>query len=124
MFAVGVFLGIKACGIHAQQPVADGTHQSSLIQALVFRLVLQLLEAFADGFFRKAADPQTLHGAFGHSLLHHPSLYQLSLLAGITAVDNLVGLAHQGGYGVELLLHALVGFQLDAETGWNHGQLA
>ena len=43
--------GIESRGVHAQQPIANGTTESGLIEALVFFLRLQGSESLADGFF-------------------------------------------------------------------------
>ena len=51
-------------------------------------------------------------------------MYELSLLAGITAVDDHVGLLHQTFDDFKLLLDATVVDELDAEAGWYHGQAA
>ena len=46
-----VFHGIQARGIHAQQPVADGTAQARFVQRLEVGSIPQVGESFADGFF-------------------------------------------------------------------------
>ena len=119
-----IFLRIEACGVHAQQPVADGTHEACFVKGLVLGLVLQFLETLANTFLRKAVNPQALHGATGIGQLHHPPLYQFTLLPGIPAVDDAIGMGYQPGDCLELLLHALVALQLDAKAGRYHGQLA
>ena len=117
-----VFQRVKPGGVHAQGPVSNGTHQSGLVQALVMRLVLQVLETFAYSLFCQRGYPQALHGALGTSQLHHPALYQFTLLSGITAVYYGVGILHQRCYHLELVLHALVLLQAYAEAGRYHGQ--
>ena len=87
-------------------------------------MVLERLEAFANGFLRQAVHPKSLHGAPRSRLLHHPSLYEFALLPGIAAVDDFIGLLHQSLDDVELLLDAFVLLELDAEARWNHRQLA
>ena len=56
---------------------------------------------------------------FGH--LHHPPLYELTLLSGVTAVDDAVGLGHEFLDDCKLLFDALVVYELDAESWRNHG---
>ena len=116
--------GVEACGVHAEQPVADGAAEARLVEALVFALRLEVGEGLADGLFGEAADPEALHGAGGFGLLHHPALDELALLAGIAAVDDAVGGLHEALDDVELLLVALVGDELDAEARRYHGQRA
>ena len=117
-----VFQCVKSGGVHAKGPVSYGTHQSCLVQALVVRLVLQGLETFTYRLFRQRGNPQALHGTLGSGQLHHPSLYQFSLLAGITAVYDGVGVLHQRCYHLELVFHPLVLLQAYAEAGRYHGQ--
>ncbi len=56
--------------------------------------------------------------------LHDPSLDQLTLLAGITAIDHLIGLAYKGLDNVELSLDAFVVYKFYAESLGNHRQCA
>ena len=121
-FGGGEAEGVEACGVHAEEPVADGATEACLVEALVFRLRLEVGEGLADGLFGEAAHPEALHGAGGFGLLHHPARDELALLAGIAAVDDAVGGLHEALDDVELLLVALVGDELDAETGRYHGQ--
>ena len=114
--------GIEARGIDAEQPVADGTRESGEVERLIFRLVLQLGKALTDGFVGHRRYPQSAHGALGLCLLHHPPLYELSLLAGVTTVDDAVGSLHQPLDDGKLLLHAFVFLQAYAELRGNHGQ--
>ena len=117
-----VFEGVKPGGVHAQQPVAYGAAESCLVERLVVVLRLQVGKPFADGFVCHRRDPQPFHWAMGLGLLHHPTLYQFTLLAGIAAVHYAVGGLHQSLDGIELLGVALVVDELDAETFGNHGQ--
>ena len=86
------------------------------------RLVLQVLEPFAYGLFCQRGYPQTLHGALGTCQLHHPALYQFTLLSGITAVNDGVGILHQRCNHLELVFHTLVLLQAYAKAGRYHGQ--
>ena len=45
-----VFQRIKSGGVHAENPVADGTGKSGKIERLIFPLVFQFLESLLDGF--------------------------------------------------------------------------
>ena len=45
-----VFHCIKSGGVHAENPVTDGTGKSGKIERLIFPLVFQFLEALLDGF--------------------------------------------------------------------------
>ena len=117
-----VLQSIEPSGIHAQNPVADGTREASQIEWLVFVLVFQLLETFTNSVVGHRRNPQSFHGALCTRLLHHPSLNQFTLLPGITAVDNAIGLFHQSLDDGELLLDSFVFNQFDAEARWNHGK--
>ena len=113
---------VESGGVHSQQPVAYGTHETGFIESLIFALILERLESLAYGIFGQTVDPQPLHRARSLCLEHHPPLDELTLLAGITAVDYLGGLAHECLYGAELPFHPLVSLQFDAEAGRYHGQ--
>ena len=119
---LSVFQGIEARGVHAENPVADGAREAGEIERLVVCLVFQLLEALPDRLVGHRRDPQPLHGTFRLRLLHHPPLYQLSLLPGVAAVDDAVSSLHQPLYDGELLADACVVDELDAESLRNHGQ--
>ena len=119
---LSVLDGVEARGVDAQQPVAHGAAQSGQVERLVFALALQLGKALADGLVGHRRDPQPLHGAADLCFLHHPALDELTLLAGVAAVDDAVGLLEQPFDDGELLLHPLVFLQPDAEAGRNHGQ--
>ena len=45
-----IFQCIKSGGIHAENPVTDGTGKSGKIERLIFPLVFQFLESLLDGF--------------------------------------------------------------------------
>ena len=122
LFVLSVFQSIKSCGIHSERPVAYRTAESRLIQRLEFRLVLQVCKSLSDSLFRKRRNPQTLHRTFRPRLLHHPSLYQFTLLSGITAVYNHIRLLHQRFYYLELLLYTRVVYQLYPEARRYHRQ--
>ena len=113
---------IRARGVHAEQPVAYRAHQACFVQMLVFRLVFEFLKTVFDRLFGQRVDPETLDGASTPRLLIHPSLYQLSFLAGITAVDDLVGLFDKRFDDVELFVYPGVARHLDRETGRDHRQ--
>ena len=65
---------------------------------------------------------QTLHRALGLSHLHDPPLYELSLLAGVTTVDDAVGGLHESLNNSKLFLYAAVVDKLYAEARRYHGQ--
>ena len=119
-----VLHGVQAGGVHAQQPVTDGTRKPRLVQRLEIGRIPQFGKPFADGFFRQRGNPQTLHRTTRTGFLHHPTLNQLSLLSGITAVYNHVGMLHEVLDYVELAFVGRVADKLDAETGRNHRQAA
>ena len=119
---LSVFEGIEPGGIHAENPVADGTAESGEIEGLILLLVLQLTESLADGLIGHRRNPESLHGTFGLRFLHHPSLDEFSLLSGVTAVDNAVGSLHQSLDDGKLLGHSLVVDEFDAEALRNHRQ--
>ena len=81
-----------------------------------------MAESFAYGLVGHRRYPQPLHGAGGLGFLHHPPLYELTLLTGITAVDDAVGLLHQLLDDGKLAFDAFVLDELDAEAGGQHGQ--
>ena len=112
--------GVEARGVHAQQPVADGTAQPGLVEPLIVGLRTEAGEALTDGLFRHRRNPKALDGALGLRLLEHPSLDEFALLAGITAVDNAVGREEEFFDDAKLLLHSL--FKTDAEAGRHHGE--
>ena len=115
---------IRARGVHTEQPVTYCAHQACFVQVLVFRLIFEFLKTVFDGLFGQGVDPETLDGTPTARLLIHPALYQLSFLAGITAVDDLVGLFDQGFDGIELFVHPGVTRHLDGETRRDHRQRA
>ena len=117
-----VLQSVKTGGVHAQNPVADGTAQSGNVQRLVFVLVLERIEALAYSLIGHRRNPQSLDRTLRSSLLHHPSLNQLTLLAGVTAVDYAVGGLHESLYNGKLSFYAVVVNKLDTETWWNHRQ--
>ena len=117
-----VFQRVEARGVHAQQPVANGARQARHVERLIVLLVFQLPESLADGLIGHRRYPQPLHGTGGLCLLHHPALYQLSFLAGITTVDDAVGLLHQPFNHRKLFLNTLVFNQFNAKPLWYHGQ--
>ena len=119
---LSVFQSVESCGIHSQEPVANGSAHSRKIERLIVFLAFQLLEAFGNGFIGHRRDPQSLHWTFRPSLLHHPSLNQFSLLPGIAAVHNFVGVLHQLLYYSKLPLYVFLMNQLNAKPLWNHGQ--
>ena len=50
LFVLTVFQCIKSGGVHAENPVTDGTGKSGKIERLIFPLVFQFLESLLDGF--------------------------------------------------------------------------
>lgn len=116
--------GVESCGVHAEEPVADGTAESGFVETLVFSLWFERGETFADAFFGEGGYPQTVYGTFGTGELHDPSLYEFAFLSGIAAVDDAFGAAHELLDDVELLLYALVVFEAYAEAGGDHGELS
>ena len=85
-------------------------------------LVLEIRETLADSLIRHGGYPQTGDRTLSLRLLHHPALDELTLLSGVTTVDNALGLLHQTFDDGELLLDALVVNEFDAEALRNHGQ--
>ena len=115
---------VETRGVHAQQPVADGARESGQVERLIFRLVLQLGKALADGLVGHRRYPQPLDWAPGACLLHHPALNEFSFLPGIAAVHDAVGGLHQAFDDGKLLLDAVVVNELDAESRRQHRQRA
>ena len=115
--------GVEAGGVHAEEPVADGTAEAGFVERLVFFLGFEVGKAFADGLVGHGVDPEALDGACGLSALHDPALDELTLLSGIAAVDDAFGVFHEALDGVELLLVAVVLDEFDAEAVGDHGQV-
>ena len=118
--AIAEFQRVQARGIHAQQPVADGTTQPGFVQSAVFFLRPQLGETFFDGFFCHRRNPQPIDRTLCRSLLHHPALDEFTFLAGIAAVDDAIGFSEKVADHPELFFHPL--FEADAEAFRNHRQ--
>ena len=95
-----------------------------MIKIVVIVLRAEFGETFADFFFGKRRNPETFHRFVAAGFLHHPSLNQFTFLAGITAVNHLVGLINKAFDGFELSNDALVVDKFDAETLRNHRQRA
>ena len=95
LFVLTVFDGVKTCCIHAEKPVANGTRETSEIQRVIFFLIFQIGKALSNGIFCQRTNPKTFHWAFCSCFLHHPSLYELTLLPGIATVYNFVSLFHE-----------------------------
>ena len=85
-------------------------------------LSLELAEAFTDSLIGHGADPKALHRAFHTGFLHHPTLDELSLLSGITAVDDFVGMAVELFYDGKLLFNTGILNELYAESLRYHRQ--
>ncbi len=79
-------------------------------------------KTFTDSLVCKRTDPQTLHRLVASCFLHHPALYHLSLLAGVTTVYYLVATSDKHRDSLHLTLYARLVDDLDAELGWNHRQ--
>ena len=124
LLVLSVLQCVQSCGVHAQNPVADGPRKACQIERLIVLLVFQLLETLADGLVGHRRYPQSFHRAFRLCLLHHPPLNQLTFLSGVAAVDDAVGLLHQLLNHGKLFLDALILYQFDAEAGRNHRQCA
>ena len=122
LMVAAVHASIETRTVHPQQPVADGPAQSCHVKALVVPLLFQVLKTFADGLIGHRRNPQPLDRALHSGELHHPTLDKLTFLSGITAVDNLVGLAIQGGYHIELPFDRFLRDELDAKARRNHRQ--
>ena len=112
---------VQAGGVHAQQPVANGTAQACQIEWLVIALILQTGKTLLDGLVGHRRNPQSLNGAGGLGLLHHPSLDEFSLLSGVATVYNTIGFLHQALDNLKLLLDTLIVYQLNAKTLGYHG---
>ena len=89
---------------------------------LVLALVFELRKPFTDSVFRQRTHPQTFHRTFATCLLIDPTLNQLSLLPGITAVNHLIGLRNQTLDHIKLLVYTLISMHFDGETCRNHRQ--
>ena len=122
-FPLCKFFGEQAGGVHAQQPVADGARAAGGVKIIVLFGSFKMKEAFADSFRCEGRDPQSFYGGGAFGFQQHPALNQLAFLARIPAVDHFFALLHQPGYNIELLLHAGIVYELDAETGRYHGQV-
>ena len=118
---LSIFNGIQARTVYTKEPVAHSPRQSSQVERLIFVLVFQRGETLTDGFVGHRRNPQALHRTLGLRFLHHPSLNQFTLLSGVTAVDDAVGLLHQALDDGKLLLDACIVLQADAELRRNHG---
>ena len=53
MAVVGIFQSVEPGCIHSENPVADGTRESGMVERIEVALRAQLLEAFADTFISK-----------------------------------------------------------------------
>ena len=80
----------------------------------------QMREALLDRLVGQGADPKPFYRLHAPGFLHHPALYQLTLLAGIATVDNLVALFNEFADSLKLLLVGGTVNELDAESGRNH----
>ena len=78
------------------------------------------METISYGFLCQGTDPESLDRAFGACKLHHPTLDELSLLSGITAVDDLSSLFIKGLDNLELLLVYWCVNELDLKLIRNH----
>jgi len=54
---LSIFQRVETGGIHPEQPVAVGSAQSGLVEGLELRLILQVVETLADGFFSQGGNP-------------------------------------------------------------------
>ena len=117
-----VFQRVEPGGIHAQEPVANGSRETCQIEWLVVGLVLEISKAFADGLVGHRRYPQTADGTLRARLLHDPALDEFTLLSGVAAVDDAVGFLHEVLNDGELFLDALVVDELDAKALRYHGQ--
>ena len=96
------------------------------MKMFILLLVLKVVEALLYRVFGKRGNPQTFHRAFAShaGFLHYPSLYQFTLLSGITAVDDTVSLLKQFLHYGKLFRYMLLVYQFDAEASRYHGQCA
>ena len=117
---VAIFEGVEAGGIHAQEPVADGAAEPSFVEPLIVALGAQTGKTFADGFFGHGGNPESFDRTGGTGFLHHPSLYEFSLLPSITAVDDALGFGKELFDDVELFFHTF--FEAYAEPLGHHGE--
>ena len=85
-------------------------------------LILEIGKAFADSIFGQGRYPETLDGYFATSFLVHPTLDELSLLAGITTVDDHFGFRDKLFDGIKLFEDSFVITYLDTKTCWHHRQ--
>ena len=112
--------GVQPRGVQAEYPVADGAAQSGSIQRFQVFMLTEMGESILYRVVGQRRNPQTLHRLSAFGLLHHPPLYKLTLLSGIAAVDDFVGLLNQRFYDAELAFYARVLNQLYAEPVRNH----
>ena len=54
---LAILEGVEACGVHAKEPVADGTAEASFVEGLIVVLRFEVGEALADGFVSHGGNP-------------------------------------------------------------------
>ena len=89
---------------------------------MVVGLVFQGSKALTYGLVCHRRYPQSLHRTLCLRHLHDPPLDELSLLSGVTTVDDAVGSLHETLYDSELFLYATVVDEFYAEARRNHRQ--
>ena len=47
---LSIFQGVKACGVHAEEPIANSPAESCHVERLVVLLVLQMGKTLTNGF--------------------------------------------------------------------------
>ena len=106
---------VETGGVHAQKPVSDGSTEASHVQPIVLGLKFKMLESFTNGFVGHRIDPQAINGNLssmftldGTRFLHDPTLYQFTLLTGITTVDDALGIGIKATDDFELLADTVV----------------
>ena len=122
LFVLTILESIKSGAVHTQQPVTLGASQSCLEERVIIALRFQILESLTDGFFCQRRDPQSLDGTLHSRELHHPTLDEFTLLTGITAVHDAVGLLIKILDDLELLLNTGVIDKFNLIMRWNHRQ--
>ena len=124
LMVLSVLQSIEAGCVHAEQPVADGAADTSQVQRLIIVLILQLLESLGNSLVGHRRDPQSFYWTFRSCFLHHPSLYELTLLSGVATVDDGVGSLKEFFDDGKLLFDMFLMDEFDAESLRNHGQSA
>ena len=82
-----------------------------------------MLESVLNGLIRHGRYPQALHRTPGPGLLKNPTLDELALLSGITAIDYLIAGKEKPLDDFKLVADTIVVFEFDLETFRNKRKL-